>query len=127
MSPEIRSGRALRSPFVGQPVTWVNEDDSPHQITIVGMKERSPILHTDKLSCPMIFFQGLDDKVVPPDQTEKMVNALRMQGIPVAYVPLAGESQGFRRAENIRRALEAELYFYSRVFGFTPADAIEHR
>ncbi len=76
------------------------------------------------LSCPVIFFQGLEDKVVPPDQTEKMVHALRTKGIPVAYVPLAGESHGFRRAENIRRALEAELYFYSRIFGFTPADAI---
>ena len=87
-------------------------------------RNRSPIHHVDRLSCPVIFFQGLDDKVVPPDQTEKMVNALRTKGIPVAYVPLVGESHGFRRAENIRRALEAELYFYSRIFGFTPADAI---
>jgi dipeptidyl aminopeptidase/acylaminoacyl peptidase len=87
-------------------------------------RNRSPIHHVDRLSCPVIFFQGLEDKVVPPDQTEKMVNALRTKGIPVAYVPLAGESHGFRRAENIRRALEAEFYFYSRIFGFTPADAI---
>ncbi|MBI3575753.1 MAG: S9 family peptidase [Gammaproteobacteria bacterium] len=87
-------------------------------------RNRSPIHHVDRLSCPVIFFQGLDDKVVPPDQTETMVNALRTKDIPVAYVPLAGESHGFRRAENIRRALEAELYFYSRIFGFTPADAI---
>jgi dipeptidyl aminopeptidase/acylaminoacyl peptidase len=87
-------------------------------------RSRSPIHHVDRLSCPVIFFQGLDDKVVPPDQTEKMVNALRTKGIPVAYVPLAGESHGFRRAGNIRRAIEAELYFYSRIFGFTPADAV---
>ena len=87
-------------------------------------RNRSPIHHVDRLSCPVIFFQGLDDKIVPPDQTEKIVNALRTKGIPVAYVPLAGESHGFRRAENIRRALETELYFYSRIFGFTPADAI---
>jgi dipeptidyl aminopeptidase/acylaminoacyl peptidase len=87
-------------------------------------RDRSPIYHVDRLSCPVIFFQGLEDKVVPPDQTEKMVNALRTKGIPVAYVPLAGESHGFRRARNIRRALEAEHYFYSRIFGFTPADAI---
>jgi dipeptidyl aminopeptidase/acylaminoacyl peptidase len=87
-------------------------------------RSRSPIHHVDRLSCPVIFFQGLDDKVVPPDQTEKMVNALRTKGIPVAYVPLAGESHGFRRAGNIRRALEAELYFYSRIFGFTPADPV---
>ena len=86
--------------------------------------ERSPINHVDRLSCPMIFFQGLEDKVVPPDQTEKMVNALRARHIPVAYVPFEGEQHGFRRAENIRRALEAEFYFYSRLFGFTPADPI---
>lgn len=78
----------------------------------------------DRLACPVIFFQGLEDKVVPPDQTEKMVQALRVKGIPVAYVPFAGESHGFRRGENIRRALEAELYFYSRLFRFTPADSI---
>ncbi len=87
-------------------------------------RARSPIHHADRLSCPAIFFQGLEDRVVPPDQTERMVNALRTKGIPVAYVPFAGESHGFRRAENIQRALEAELYFYSRLFGFTPADAM---
>ena len=86
--------------------------------------ERSPIHHVDRLCCPVIFFQGLEDKVVPPDQTEKMVNALRARHIPVAYVPFEGEQHGFRRAENIRRALEAEFYFYSRLFGFTPADTI---
>ena len=86
--------------------------------------DRSPIHHVDRLSCPVIFFQGLEDKVVPPDQTEQMVHALRAQGIAVAYVPFAGESHGFRRAENIQRALEAELYFYSRLFGFTPADSL---
>ncbi|MCZ6506871.1 MAG: prolyl oligopeptidase family serine peptidase [Acidobacteria bacterium] len=82
-------------------------------------RRRSPIHASEKLSCPVIFFQGLEDKVVPPDQTETMVEALRRQGIPVAYVPFAGEQHGFRRAENIERALEAELYFYSRVFGFS--------
>lgn len=87
-------------------------------------RDRSPIHHVDRMSCPVIFFQGLEDKVVPPDQTEKMVDALRRKGVPVAYVPFAGESHGFRRAENIRHALEAELYFYSRLFGFTPADGI---
>jgi dipeptidyl aminopeptidase/acylaminoacyl peptidase len=86
--------------------------------------ERSPIHHADRLSCPVIFFQGLEDKVVPPDQTEKMVNALRARKISVAYMLFEGEQHGFRRAENIRRALEAELYFYSRLFGFTPADAV---
>lgn len=87
-------------------------------------RERSPINHVDGLSCPVIFFQGLDDKVVPPNQAEAMVAALRAKGIPVAYVPFEGEGHGFRRAETIKRALEAELYFYGRVFGFAPADAI---
>lgn len=85
-------------------------------------RARSPIHHVDGLSCPVIFFQGLDDKVVPPAQAETMVAALRAKGLPVAYVPFEGEAHGFRRAENIRRALEAELYFYGRVLGFTPAD-----
>ncbi len=88
-------------------------------------RARSPIHHADRLSCPVIFFQGLEDKVVPPDQTERMVTALRARGLPVAYVPFPGEQHGFRRAETIRRALEAELYFYSRVFQFTPAESIE--
>ena len=83
---------------------------------------RSPIHHLDKLSCPIIFFQGLEDRVVPPAQAEAMVAALRTKGIPVAYVPFEGEQHGFRRAENIQRALEAELYFYGRILGFVPAD-----
>ena len=87
--------------------------------------ERSPINFTDRLACPVIFFQGLEDKVVPPSQAEKMVEALRLKGLPVAYVAFPGEQHGFRRAENIRRALDAELYFYSRVFGFDLAEALE--
>lgn len=87
-------------------------------------RARSPIHHVDRLASPVIFFQGLDDKVVPPNQTEKMVTALRAKHIPVAYVAFAGESHDFRRAENIQRALEAELYFYSRLFGFEPAEAL---
>jgi len=86
---------------------------------------RSPIYFTDRLTCPVIFFQGLDDKIVPPNQTESMVEALRIKGVPVAYLPFEGEGHGFRRAENMKRALEAELYFYSRVFGFSLADAVE--
>jgi dipeptidyl aminopeptidase/acylaminoacyl peptidase len=88
-------------------------------------RERSPLNYTARLSVPVIFFQGLDDKVVPPDQTDKMVAALRRQGIPVAYIPFEGEQHGFRKAENIRRALEAELYFYSRIFGFELSDDVE--
>ncbi|HVR30986.1 MAG TPA: S9 family peptidase, partial [Thermoanaerobaculia bacterium] len=86
-------------------------------------RARSPLHAAERLSCPVIFFQGLEDKVVPPNQAELMVGALRRRGLPVAYVPFAGEQHGFRRAENIRRALECELYFYSRVFGFELLDA----
>jgi dipeptidyl aminopeptidase/acylaminoacyl peptidase len=71
----------------------------------------------------MIFFQGLDDKVVPPQQSEMMVDALKARGVPVAYVPLEGEGHGFRKAENIIRTLEAELYFYQRVFKLHDAGA----
>jgi dipeptidyl aminopeptidase/acylaminoacyl peptidase len=87
--------------------------------------KRSPIYAADQLSCPVIFFQGLEDKVVPPDQAEMMVKALRERGLPVAYVAFEGEQHGFRRAESIRRALDAELYFYSRVFGFDLAESVE--
>ncbi len=79
--------------------------------------ERSPINHAAKLTRPMIFFQGLDDKVVPPQQSEVMVKALREGGVPVAYMTLEGEGHGFRKADSIVRTLEAELYFYLRVFG----------
>ncbi|MRW90334.1 prolyl oligopeptidase family serine peptidase [Duganella sp. FT80W] len=78
--------------------------------------QRSPINHTDKLSRPMIFFQGLDDKVVPPQQSQMMVDALKKRGIPVEYVELEGEGHGFRKAENIIRTLEAELNFYQNIF-----------
>ena len=88
-------------------------------------RERSPINHIDSLSAPMIVLQGLDDEIVPPNQAELMVNALREKGLPVAYLTFEGEQHGFRQAANIRRALEAELYFYSRVFDFALADDIE--
>jgi dienelactone hydrolase len=87
--------------------------------------ERSSINFTDQLSCPVIFFQGLEDKVVPPSQAEMMVEALRRKKLPVAYVAFEGEQHGFRKAENIKRALECELYFYSRVFNFPLADPVE--
>jgi dipeptidyl aminopeptidase/acylaminoacyl peptidase len=86
---------------------------------------RSPIHFVDQLSCPVIFFQGLADKVVPPNQAETMVEALRAKGLPVAYLAFEGEQHGFRRAETIIRAREAELYFYGKVFGFTPPDKID--
>ena len=88
-------------------------------------RQRSPIHSTDRLSCPVIFFQGLEDEVVPPNQAETMFEVLKDKGLPVAYVPFEGEQHGFRRAENIRRALDGQLYFYSRVFGFDLADPVE--
>ncbi len=87
--------------------------------------ERSPIHFVDRLNCPVIFFQGLEDRVVPANQAETMVAALRAKKLPVAYLTFEGEQHGFRKAENIKRVLEAELYFYSKVFGFELADSIE--
>jgi len=86
---------------------------------------RSPIHHAARLACPVIFFQGLEDEVVPPDQAEMMVAVLRDKKLPVAYITFEKEQHGFRMAQNIKRALDAELYFYSRIFGFQPADDIE--
>ncbi len=88
-------------------------------------EERSPIHHTDQLASPVIFFQGSEDNVVPKNQAETMVAALKEKGIPVGYVLFEAEGHGFRRAENIKRALESELYFYGKVLGFEPADDIE--
>jgi len=88
-------------------------------------RARSPINFTDQLSCPVIFFQGLEDKIVPPNQAELMVEALRAKKMPVAYVAYEGEQHGFRRAENIKRTLDGELYFYSKIFNFELADKIE--
>ena len=87
-------------------------------------KSRSPINAIDQLSCPIIFFQGDEDKIVPPNQAELMVNALKEKGLPVAYLLFEGEQHGFRKAENIRRSIDGEFYFYSRVFGFVPAEAL---
>jgi dipeptidyl aminopeptidase/acylaminoacyl peptidase len=97
----------------------------PHPERADLYRDRSPIHFTDRLSCPVIFFQGLEDEVVPPSQAETMFAALKAKGLPVSYVPFEGEQHGFRRAENIKRALDGELYFYSRVFGFELADPVE--
>ncbi len=88
-------------------------------------RERSPIHHTERLASPMILLQGAEDKAVPPAQAQAMFDAVAAKGLPVAYLLFEGEQHGFRRAATIRRALEAELYFYGKVFGFVPADAIE--
>ena len=88
-------------------------------------RERSPIHAVDRIASPLILFQGLEDKVVPPNQSEMMADAVRRKGLPVAYLTFEGEQHGFRRAGTIVRSLEAELFFYGAVFGFEPADAIE--
>ncbi len=86
--------------------------------------QRSPIHFTDRLSCPLILFQGLEDAVVPPNQAEAMFHAVRSKGLPVAYIAFEGEQHGFRRAEHIKQVLDNELYFYSKIFSFTPADTV---
>ncbi|MBP89334.1 MAG: peptidase [Planctomycetaceae bacterium] len=88
-------------------------------------RERSAINSVDQLSCPIAFFQGDEDKIVPPNQAELMVDALRKKGLPVAYVLFEGEQHGFRKAANIKRTLDGEFYFFSRIFGFKPAGNLE--
>ena len=87
--------------------------------------ERSPVNSADQLNTPVILLQGLEDKIVPPSQSETMVRALEKKGLPHAYLAFEGEQHGFRKAENIIRAHEAELYFYGKIFGFDPADEME--
>jgi dipeptidyl aminopeptidase/acylaminoacyl peptidase len=87
-------------------------------------RSRSPIHALDRLSCPLILFQGLEDTVVPPNQSQMMADAVRARGLPVAYLAFEGEQHGFRKAATIVASLEAELYFYGVVFGFTPADSL---
>ncbi|KAJ1955887.1 hypothetical protein GGI12_005454, partial [Dipsacomyces acuminosporus] len=87
--------------------------------------KRSPIYSVDKLNCPAIFFQGLDDKVVSPNQATIMVDALKKKGIRVSHIEFAGEGHGFRQEKNIIRSFDGQLYFFGRILGFTPADDIE--
>ena len=87
--------------------------------------KRSPIHFTDQLACPLILFQGDEDRIVPPEQSRKMFESVKYKELPVAYIEFAGEQHGFRKAENIKRAIDSELYFYSKVFGFPLADAVE--
>lgn len=88
-------------------------------------RERSPVHAADRITAPLILFQGLEDKVVPPSQSEAVVAALRRQGVPHAYVTFEGEPHRFRQAASQKRSIEAELWFYGQVLGFTPADDIE--
>ncbi len=87
--------------------------------------ERSAMKFLDQIAAPMILFQGLEDKIVPPNQAQALYDAVKAKGLPVAYLAFEGEQHGFRQARNIKRALEAELYFYSRVFAFPLAEKIE--
>ena len=100
--------------------------ESRYLETLVGtgaaIDERSPINHVDRLACPVIFFQGSDDAIVPPNQAEAMQSALQSKGIDVEYILFEGEGHGFRQAANIRRAIEAEYAFFCRVFGILGID-----
>ncbi|KAF9294726.1 Dipeptidyl aminopeptidase [Linnemannia elongata] len=86
--------------------------------------ERSPLYSADKITCPCAFFQGAKDKVVPPNQAEMMVSALKERGLPVAYVLFEEEAHGFRMPKNVKAALQGEVTFLGRIFGFTPFDAV---
>jgi dipeptidyl aminopeptidase/acylaminoacyl peptidase len=86
--------------------------------------ERSPINHLDQLSAPILLLQGVDDMVVPPQQAETLAAAARRRGLPVALIMFEGEGHGFRRAETIKAAIEAQIYFLGRIFGFEPADQV---
>jgi dipeptidyl aminopeptidase/acylaminoacyl peptidase len=85
---------------------------------------RSPLSHLDGFKVPLIVFQGADDPIVPPNQSNVIVEALRARGVPLAYLLYPGESHGFRKPENIIRSLQSELSFYGQVFSFTPADQL---
>lgn len=129
--------RAGASHFgVGDLVSFSKEThkfESRYLDTLVGpyperadlYRDRSAVNFADQMSCPIILFQGLEDRVVPPSQAEEFVAACQAKELPYAYLPFEGEQHGFRRAQNIRRSIDAELYFYSQIFDFEPADAIE--
>ncbi|HEU4674063.1 MAG TPA: prolyl oligopeptidase family serine peptidase, partial [Candidatus Limnocylindrales bacterium] len=88
-------------------------------------RERSPALHADRISVPVLVLQGLEDRVVPPTEAERIVDALWERRVPHAYLAFEGEDHGFRQAASIIRSAEAELSFLGQVFGFEPADEIE--
>lgn len=95
---------------------------APYPSGLELYRKRSPINHVERLNCPVIFFQGSEDKVVPPNQAEAMVEALRKKGIAVAYIVYEGEQHGFRRAENIVRTIESEYYFFCKIFNIELAN-----
>lgn len=95
---------------------------TPDQVALY--EERSPLYHADQITTPLIVFQGADDKAVPQQQSDAIVDALRRNGVPVAYICYEDEGHGFRKAENIRRMYELELWFYGRVLGFEPNEKV---
>lgn len=97
----------------------------PWPDAIETYRERSPVTQADSISRPLLLLQGLDDKVVPPAQSDVIVAALEQRGIPYGYIAFEGEGHGFRKAENVKRALQAHLSFLAQVFGFEPADELE--
>ncbi|HEY8815694.1 MAG TPA: S9 family peptidase, partial [Candidatus Dormibacteraeota bacterium] len=121
---------------IGDLVTFVKDThkfESRYLDTLIGpyperadlYRERSAVNFADNLNCPVILFQGLEDKVVPPSQAEEFVAVCKRKKLPYAYLPFEGEQHGFRQAKNIRRSIEGELYFYSQIFDFETADEIE--
>jgi len=104
---------------------YVDRLVAPYPEQAAEYRARSPLHAADQIACPVIFFQGLQDKVVPPAQAESMVAALQARDIPVAYLSFEDEPHGFRQSKTIRRVLEAELSFYGQVFGFKPHDNLE--
>ncbi len=121
---------------VGDLTTFVKEThkfESHYLYTLIGpyperadvYRDRSAVNFADHLNCPVILFQGLEDKVVPPSQAEEFVAVCQKKKLPYAYLTFAGEQHGFRQAKNIRRSIEGELYFYSQIFDFATADEIE--
>ncbi len=116
-------------------VTMLNDThkfESHYAQTLIGKypedkaiyHERSPINHLNQLSVPIILFQGLKDHVVPPSQTQALIDEMEKKRLPYAYVTFADEGHGFRDAKHIQTALEAELYFYGKLFDFQPADTL---
>ncbi|KAG0240073.1 Dipeptidyl aminopeptidase [Actinomortierella wolfii] len=97
----------------------------PYPAAIDKYRERSPLHSADQIKVPCAFLQGLDDKIVPPNQAEMMVQALKERRIPVSYIPFEGEGHGFQIPQHIQTALRSEISFYGRIFGFTPFDAID--
>jgi dipeptidyl aminopeptidase/acylaminoacyl peptidase len=121
---------------IGDLVTFVKDThkfESRYLDTLIGpyperadlYRERSAVNFADDLNCPVILFQGLEDKIVPPSQAEEFVAVCERKKLPYAYLPFEGEQHGFRQAKNIRRSIEGELYFYSQIFDFGTADEID--